>query len=152
MSHLDTAGDNSYMRYGPNTGPTNTWNANLIVGATPDRSGAATAQVITTNGNLHMDAGNSLDMYYGYYPDSRGTPNTHRFYGSGFYFASGLPQQNTTAIAPICFNGSQLFRSANINNVIYSNNAVAWTGGVYIVDAFYRTNAYVSTLIHGKLS
>jgi hypothetical protein len=75
MTH--TAGDNSYMRYGPN----GSWNANLIVGATPDRAGASTAQVICTNGNLHLDAGNSNDIYYGLYATQRGTPNAHRFSG-----------------------------------------------------------------------
>ena len=148
MTH--TAGDNSYMRYGPN----GTWGASLIVGATDgsDKSGPLVAAIVSTDSNLHLDSGNSKTMYYGYYTNSRGTPSLHRFYGSDIAFASGLPQQNTTTIAPLCFNGSQLFRSANINKVVYSNNSVAWTGGVYIVDAFYRTNAYVSTLIHGKLS
>jgi hypothetical protein len=146
MTH--TAGDLSYMRYGANS----TWGAFLTVGATPDRSGANNAQVITTNGNLHMDAGNSNAMFYGYYASQRGTPNPHYFYGSDFFFSSGLPQQNTTAIAPICFNGSQAFRSANINHIAYSNNNVAWSGGTNITYAFYRTNGYVSTSIHGKFS
>lgn len=143
-----TNGDNSVMKYGPNT----TWSAYLSVGSGTDKSGVATAQVLSTDGNLHLDAGNSKDMYYGYYPNSRGTPNTHRFYGSSFFFASGLPQQDTTAIAPICFNGSQAFRSANINHIAYSNNNVSWSGGVNITYAFYRTNGYVSTSIHGKFS
>ena len=75
MNHL--MGDNSYMKYGPNS----SWNSNLIVGATPDRAGAGTAQVICTNGNLHLDAGNSNDIYYGLYATQRGTPNAHRFSG-----------------------------------------------------------------------
>jgi hypothetical protein len=145
---FDANADDSKTVYGPNA----TWSAFLTVGSGQDNSGPATAQVLSTNGNLHLDAGNSLDMYYGYYPSSRGTPNTHRFYGSGIYFASGLPQQDTTAIAPICFNGSQLFRSANINHIAYSNNNVSWSGGVNITYAFYRTNGYVSTSIHGKFS
>jgi hypothetical protein len=134
--------------YGPNA----TWSSYLVVGSGTDRSGGATAQVISTNGNLHMDGGNGNDMYYGYYTSSRGTPNNHKFYGQNIYFASGLPQQDTTAIAPICFNGSQLFRSANINHIAYSNNGVAWSGGTNITYAFYRTNGYVSTSIHGKFS
>jgi hypothetical protein len=140
--------DDSMCYYGENA----TWNSRLVVGAGTDKSAASTAQVITTDGNLHMDAGNSKDMYYGYYPNSRGTPNTHRFYGSGIYFGSGLPQQDTTAIAPICFNGSQLFRSANIHNIIYSSNSVGWSGGINTTYAFYRTNGYVATMIHGKCS
>lgn len=76
---LHTAGDLSYMNYGPNA----TWNSNLIVGATPDRAGVRTAQIITTNGNLHIDAGNSMDIYHGFYANQRGVPNIHRFYGQG---------------------------------------------------------------------
>jgi hypothetical protein len=72
-----TAGDNSYMTYGPN----GTWGASLVVGATPDRAGPGTAQIITTNGNLHLDAGNSNVMYYGFYALSRGFQNSHQFWG-----------------------------------------------------------------------
>jgi hypothetical protein len=72
------SGDNSMTYYGPNT----TWSAYLAVGSGTDKSNGNTAQVISTNGNLHMDAGNGLDMYYGYYPWARSTPNVHRFYGN----------------------------------------------------------------------
>jgi hypothetical protein len=140
--------NDSMCYYGPNA----SWNAYLVVGAGTDRSGGATAQVISTNGNLHLDGGNSNSIYYGYYPNSRGTPNTHEFYGSTINFNSGLPQQDTTAIAPICFNGVRLFRSANIHNIIYSSNSVGWGGGINTTYAFYRTNPYVATLIHGKCS
>jgi hypothetical protein len=147
MTH--TAGDSSYMNYGPNA----SWSSNLFVGATPTRiTSASTAQVITTNGNLHADAGYGRDMYYGFYANSNGTPNAHLFYGTNITFASGLPQQDTTAIAPICFNGSRLYRSANIHNIIYSNNSVGWSGGINTTYAFYRTNGYVATMIHGKCS
>jgi len=146
---IHTTGDSSYMNYGPNA----TWSSNLFVGATPTRiTSASTAQVITTNGNLHLDAGYGRDMYYGYYANSNGTPNAHLFYGTNITFASGLPQQDTTAIAPICFNGSRLYRSANIHNIIYSNNGVGWSGGINTTYAFYRTNGYVATMIHGKCS
>jgi len=92
-----SAGDASYMTYGPNTGPTNTWNANLVVGATPDRSGAGTAQIITTNGNLHLDAGNSNIMYYGFYANQRGTPNGHLFWGNDYQFStSGITRLQIT--------------------------------------------------------
>jgi hypothetical protein len=138
MTH--TAGDNSYMRYGPNTGPTNTWNANLIVGASVDRSGAATAQVIATNGNLHMDAGNGLDMYYGYYPWARSTPNVHRFYGNIFINNSvsvsvnlgvGINQPITkfnVVAGESVFNGNVYLN--NNANIITPNPATYWGVGV----------------------
>jgi hypothetical protein len=72
------SGDNSMTNYGPN----GTWGAYLTVGSGIDKSNGNTAQVISTNGNLHLDGGNSLDMYYGYYTWARSTPNVHRFYGS----------------------------------------------------------------------
>jgi len=61
------SGDNSYVYYGPN----GTWGGALYVGATPNRSGASTAQVISTNGNLHLDAGSGNDMYLNYYSNGR---------------------------------------------------------------------------------
>jgi hypothetical protein len=141
-------GNDSMTVYGPNS----SWNSYLVVGAGTERSGGSTAAVISTNGNLHLDGGNSNAMYYGYYANSHGTPNPHYFYGSDIQFSSGLPQQDTTAIAPICFNGSKLYRSANIHNIIYSNNSVGWAGGINTTYAFYRTNPYVATMIHGKCS
>jgi hypothetical protein len=72
-----SAGDNSYMTYGPNS----TWGANLVIGASTDRGGVGTAQIITTDGNLHLDAGNSKVMYYGYYALVRGFQNRHEFWG-----------------------------------------------------------------------
>jgi hypothetical protein len=133
MTH--TSGDLSYMRYGPNS----TWNAYLTVGATPDRSGASNAQVITTNGNLHLDAGNSNSIYYGYYPNSRGTPNTHEFYGTSVNFPSGLPQNGNASFASqvAVFDGNTLKKSQAVNKLVYFNNNVAWAGGVQMSYAFY---------------
>ena len=71
------AGDSSYILYGPNS----TGSAYLAVGATTDKGAVKTAQAISTNGNLHLDAGNNNSIYYGYYATSRSTANTHEFYG-----------------------------------------------------------------------
>jgi hypothetical protein len=142
------SGDNSMCYYGANA----TWNAFLVVGSGTDKSGGATAQVISTNGNLHLDAGNSNDMYYGYYPNSRGAPNTHQFYGSTIVFNSGLPQQDITYAWPVVMNGSKLFRSQAIQKRQYMNNSVGWAGGVNIVNCFYKYNGYASVRISGKLS
>jgi len=65
-NHLRMAeNDNSFFHFGPN----GTWSGELYVGATPDRtsSSALKCQVITTNGNLHLDAGNTRDIYMNYY-------------------------------------------------------------------------------------
>ena len=87
---LYTAGNSSYTKYGPNAA-----SAYLVVGATVDNAGASTAQVITTNGNLHLDGGNSGLIYYGFYANSRATPNSHEFYGTTNMYGN-LALQNTT--------------------------------------------------------
>jgi hypothetical protein len=87
---LYTAGNSSYTKYGPNA-----LSGYLVVGATVDNAGASTAQVITTNGNLHLDAANSSLIYYGFYANSRATPNSHEFYGTTNMYGN-LALQNTT--------------------------------------------------------
>lgn len=57
------SGDNSYTYYGPNS----TWGGMLYVGASPQRSGANTASIISSDGNLHLDNGTSKTMYLNYY-------------------------------------------------------------------------------------
>lgn len=57
-------GDSSYTEYGPNS----TWSSKLRVGACPDVGESTTAQVITTNGNLHLDAGrDNRNIYFNFY-------------------------------------------------------------------------------------
>jgi hypothetical protein len=142
-----TAGDSSYMRYGPNS----TWNSYLTVGARPDGSGPSNAQVICTNGNLHMDAGNSNAMYYGYYANARGTPNSHQFYGNDYNFI-GVPQ-NYYAYSHVCvFAGDQMRRSQCMMRQLYRNESIAWSGGINITYAFYKYNAQCPVKISGKYS
>lgn len=58
------SGDNSYSYYGPNA----TWGGQLYVGASPNRATTNTAQVIATDGNLHLDSGtNGKATYVNYY-------------------------------------------------------------------------------------
>jgi len=59
-------GDGSVTTYGPNS----TWNSYLFVGAASDRNtgdNSDRAQVICTNGNLHLDAGGGREIYLNYY-------------------------------------------------------------------------------------
>jgi hypothetical protein len=62
-----TDGDTSYTEYGPNS----TWGGYLRVGATPNVAGSNVAQVISTNGNLHLDAATGRDVYIGEYTTGR---------------------------------------------------------------------------------
>ena len=59
-----------YAIFGPNT----SWSSYLVVGAnTNDKTNAANntaiAQCISTNGNLHLDAGHNRDIYMNHYSD-----------------------------------------------------------------------------------
>jgi len=141
------SGDSSYTVYGPNA----TWNANLIVGATPDVAGPSTAQVIATNGNLHLDGGNSNAIYYGYYANNRSAPNSHQFWG-GTYVFNQLPQNNSDFSQVCVMNGNQMLRSQAVAHqvVVYASNS--WAGGTNLVNAFYRYNGYTSQMIIGRLS
>lgn len=67
QGHLEIkSGDDSVVYCGPNS----TWSSYLILGASSNKTVAndsLRAQVITTNGNLHLDAGYSRDMYLNFY-------------------------------------------------------------------------------------
>ncbi|NDB30130.1 hypothetical protein EB155_10490, partial [archaeon] len=125
--------------------------AYLTVGATPDRSGASNAQVIATNGNLHLDAGNSLDIYYGYYPYSRGAPNVHRWYGTT-YVMETIPQNTSQFSHVMCLDGNTLRRSQCVMRQYFKNENIAWTGGFNYVNAFYKFNATCPVRISGRYS
>lgn len=59
----------SYITFGPNS----TWTSYLRVGGNGRTvSGDAYASVVTTNGNLHLDAGNSRAIYLNYYAGTTG--------------------------------------------------------------------------------
>ena len=140
-----SSGDNSFCYYGANA----TWGATLSVGAGTNKG---TCQVFTTDGNLHLDALNGHAIYYGYHPNAAGNPNPHYFYGNNIQFQSGLPFQNAAYCYPVCLQGTQLFYSQCMQRRVYSNNSVAWTGGINMTYAFYKNSSNVSVKISGKLS
>jgi hypothetical protein len=139
-------GDDSMANYGPNS----TWSAYLTVGSGTDKSGASRAQVISTNGNLHLDGGNGNDIYYGYYPNSRGTPNIHRWYGDNYNFVN-VPQ-NYVNYAQVCvFVGDQMRRSQAMQRQLV-NYYGGWGGGYNMTYAFYKQNTKVPVRLHGHYS
>jgi hypothetical protein len=141
------SGNDSMTVYGANA----TWGAYLIVGSGTDRSGGATAQVISTNGNLHLDAGNNNDMYYGYYANARGTPNPHRWFG-GNYVWDSVPQNTSPYSQPVMFDGNTFRRSQCVAKAVYNSNSVAWGGGVNMTYAFYNYNTAVQVVLTGRYS
>jgi hypothetical protein len=58
-----SSGDSSIALFGPNA----TWNSYLAIGAGNVQAGSGKAQVISTNGNLHLDAGTGQSIYLGYF-------------------------------------------------------------------------------------
>ena len=61
------AGDNSFFHFGPN----GTWSGELYVGATTNRaSSAPKAQVISTDGNLHLDCGTGKGLYLNHHTNT----------------------------------------------------------------------------------
>ncbi len=58
-----SSGDTSLALFGPNS----SWGGKLYVGASPNQGVAQTAQVISTDGNLHLDPAPSKNIYIGYY-------------------------------------------------------------------------------------
>ena len=146
---IKASGDSSYIRFGPNA----TWNSYLTVGATPDRSGASNAQVISTNGNLHLDGGNSNDIYYGYYPFSRSLNNTHRFYGN-IFLGTAPPFVSGGGYALSYSNGSpgQITRSNVVQRLVWYSNSQAWAGGVNATYAFYKSVGSEPIKLTGRFS
>ena len=84
-----TLSGNSYIDFGPNT----TWSATLRVGGN-GHGGGSRASVVTTNGNLHLDAGTGSAIYL----------NTYA--GNSVYFGNGA----TSQVAQVASDGT--FRSS----------------------------------------
>ena len=139
-------GDNSMTYYGPNS----TWNSYLVVGAGTQKSGASTAHVISTNGNLHLDGGNNNAIIYGQYANSNGAPNIHYFYGhihvaTSSYMSFG----STDYLFPIYipYGRSYYFHlyhylhtgGVHNHNSAWSWNVSIWTDGVLVTSAWYGT-------------
>ena len=114
-------GNDSATLYGPNA----TWGASLYVGAAGNNVAGQTAQVIATDGNLHLDAGTaSKAIYLNYYS------------GMQTYIFGGLNMQNT---------------SISNANYVTSNTYVRAGTNVY-TDANYGyglVGVYSSTVFQG---
>jgi hypothetical protein len=132
-TRLTGAGDNCMTYYGPNS----QWSSYLVVGAGTDKAGASTAQVISTNGNLHMDASNGNVMYYGYYSTTRASSNSHQFYGN-IYIANYMSFGTTSPFCPIyiTYGRSHSWHLAHYlqgggGGVPYHNNTGTWNVAIW---------------------
>ena len=148
-------GDNSFIHFGPN----GTWSGELYVGATTDKSlTTMKAQCISTNGNLHLDAGDSKTTYINHYSGSNLIFKQ--------YTVSGRPlavvgKNNLGAAGQS--SGVFVFNNALINSGIYNSSNGRFTipigySGYYLVSftglgAYYNTNSpntrwYVNGYVH----
>ena len=101
---LTTAAD-THITFGPNS----TWNSNLRVGGNGRTvNSVSDASVVTTNGNLHLDAGNDKATYLNYYAGT-----------SGIMFGSG-----SSSIVAVMGPDGDLWKGASDNT-----GSKYWHGG-----------------------
>lgn len=83
------SGDSSKITFGPNA----TWSSYLSVGAGTNGINSTTAQVISTNGNVHIDPAYNRSTYINFYQNQAGYTGTILMYGdttlTGNFIASG---------------------------------------------------------------
>ena len=93
-----TTGADNHITFGPNS----TWGSSLRVGGNGrTATGTEMASVVTTDGNLHLDAANSINgIYLNYYAGTNGT-----LFGSG-----------AGAIVARMDNSGQLYKSSEFTN------------------------------------
>ena len=121
-------GDASYALFGPNA----TWNSYLYVGAGGNTISANRAQVISTNGNLHLDAGVGQNIYIANYNGS----NTFMQTGGGnLGVGTTSPSYKVHAAGDIYANGGWMRVSGN-NGLHFESygtgiHAVQADGGQY---------------------
>jgi hypothetical protein len=116
-----SGGDSSKILFGPNS----TWNSYLLVGSGTNEVASTTCQVISTNGNLHLDAGVGKTMYLNYYTS-----------GSQVISYSPWYHDNVLTVAGTLTAGSIARLSCkNVTNVNYTG----WTGGYVAYDSGIHT-------------
>ena len=106
-----TTGADNYITFGPNT----TWGSSLRIGGNGrTATGTEMASIATTDGNIHLDAANSVNgIYLNYYAGTNGT-----YFGNG---ASGIVAK--------MFADGQLYKSdTNVNPYWNSTNDGSGSG------------------------
>jgi hypothetical protein len=141
-----TNGNNSIALYGPNS----SWNSYLYVGASDNRisTSSEVAQVITTNGNLHLDAGYNRDMYLNYYNQNAvsGSVGAIRMYGSTITVPN-IPAQNYYTANIAILGSSAELRTGQLQSFHFESRG-AWGSGVSLGD-FYKGSLSSAIVIRG---
>ncbi|MDD2716462.1 MAG: tail fiber domain-containing protein [Candidatus Wallbacteria bacterium] len=119
-----SAGDSSLALFGPNA----TWGGKLYVGAATDQGRvASTAQIISSNGNLHLDSAPSCNLYLNYFQPT----NTYLNYNGGNVAIGAVnPVYKLHVAGDIYANGGWLRTSGATG---WFNETYA--GGWYMTDA-----------------
>lgn len=126
-----SAGDASLGLFGPNS----TWGSKLYVGASPSLASENTAQVVTTNGNLHLDAATGRNIYIGSYTPSNTFMNVN---GGNVGIGPAAPNYKLDVAGTVSFSGQaanldpnagiSLAPLQNSGKVLVGWNAVAGSG------------------------
>jgi len=137
--------DSSYSYYGPNS----SWSSYLVTGAGTSviGSSAGVGQVISTNGNIHIDGGSDgttkREIYLQYYQNNGGTATgTIRSYGTfshtGNHSISGIPYTPGRPMSMVgknngdtATNNTMIFNSVAYNvGSMYSTTTGRWTASI----------------------
>ena len=102
-------GNDSGTMYGPNA----SWSAYLYVGAASNKNSSYTAQVISTDGNLHLDSGTaSKEIYMNYY-----SGQAIRMHGATkFYNTSYYSNNILSGLGNIYFDGNYGYGMVGLYN------------------------------------
>ena len=137
-------GDNSVCLYGPN----GSWNSYLYVGASTNRitTSSDVAQVISTNANIHIDAGFNRDMYLNYYTINAGSNSAIRMYGTTIQLPN-LPNQSAYTANVVQYGSSGNLHYAQLQSFRFVTTG-AWGGGVGLGD-FNKASQQSCVVIRG---
>jgi hypothetical protein len=147
LDPASTSDSGSTIRGGILHGPNTTWGKYLMVGGDGRQTylnSATTASIVTTNGNLHIDAASDYDTYINYYDgtnlfvgagDSSGSPRLQVFGSANYTQASGNLR------APLFYdsvNNSYYVDPDSTSNI---NSLVVNGGGTYYAANYFRNSA-----------
>jgi hypothetical protein len=137
-----TISGNGTLDFGPNS----TWGATLRVGGN-GHGGGSRASVVTTNGNLHLDASNNNGIYLGWYNSGN----------NGVYFGNGASGQvgrvdgggNASFNGSITSGGNTVLHAGNYTSYAVPQSSVSESGGgSVILKTASNGYLYINSWIH----
>jgi hypothetical protein len=133
-------GDTSMCLYGPNS----SWGAYLRVGSGTNAVNSNTAQVISTNGNCHIDGGLGKDIYIGFYQNEGGSVGSIYSFASTWFHRGSFCMRGNSYGASDTLYWSGTTNQPNIqmgsNFLSYASTAGSWASDAVAGDMILRTN------------